>query len=161
MPFIIPALAALSAAELVIGAVILIGAVLVLSRKISAPPAPQAPANTYVANPLEMTIGTEVPRRMVYGFARISGVCVYANVSGDGHEYLWLVVIVAAHPIEGIQEIYFDNEVGSTKAGFYDAWYYDGNANHVRPEPECRIPGMGHGLHFERLRVCRCPSEIR
>jgi hypothetical protein len=143
MPFIIPALAALSAAELVIGAVILIGAVLVLSRKISAPPAPQAPANTYVANPLEMTIGTEVPRRMVYGFARISGVCVYANVSGDGHEYLWLVVIVAAHPIEGIQEIYFDNEVGSTKAGFYDAWYYDGTQTTSDPNLNAAFPEWG------------------
>jgi hypothetical protein len=138
MPFLVgvfAALAAMTATELlIVGAVVAFVGSLVLSKKMGAPPAPTTPEGAYVSNPLELTIGTEVPRRYVYGKARISGVVVYANVSGEGHEFLWFVVVVAAHKIENITAIYFDGEEGSVShAGFFEWWWHDGTQTTVDP----------------------------
>jgi hypothetical protein len=160
MPFLIPvfaAIAAMTATELlIVGAVIAFVGSLVLSKKMGAPPAPTTPEGTYVSNPLELTLGTEVPRRMVYGKSRISGVVAYANISGDGHEFLWFVVVIAAHAIDNISAIYFDGEEGSVShAGFYEWWWHDGtqttvdatlNAQFTEWDATCILTGCSYAV---------------
>lgn len=78
-------------------------------------------------NGQSLTIKTDAARRMIYGKTRVSGVLVYENVSGDGHEYLWMVIVLAAHKLTGISQIYFDGEVGPDNySGYYEYWFHDG-----------------------------------
>lgn len=51
------------------------------------------------------------PREIVYGKQRKGGVIVYVESDGDSSEYLHLVLIVAAHKCESIEQIYFDDKI--------------------------------------------------
>lgn len=112
-----------------VGALVGIGASVLLSSLTGTDSieTPSTQATSYKTNPLELTFSSDAPRRMVYGRARLSGVVAYANVAGDGHEHLYMVVVIAAHPIEGVEQIYFDGEPGpDVAAGYYDYWVHDG-----------------------------------
>lgn len=50
------------------------------------------------------------PRRRVYGRDRISGPIVYAQTTGDKGQYLHLVVALADHECDAIEQIYFNDE---------------------------------------------------
>lgn len=123
------AIAALTVVEIiVIAAVIAVGLSVVTSRNMSgiiaAPPTPGA----FQTNPLQLTLSNDAPRRMVYGKARVSGVILYWNVSGDGFEYLSIVVAVACHRIQEITGVYFDGKEADVVAGgYYDFNYYQGD----------------------------------
>lgn len=141
MPAIIPIVIMAGAAiigtttAIVIGTVLAVGASLYLASKTSGVPSANSPATTYQTNPTQLTFASDAPRRMVYGKARISGVVTYANVSGDGHEYLWLVVAIAAHRITEITAMYFNGEAASEVAsGYFDWWYYDGSQTTADPQ---------------------------
>lgn len=47
------------------------------------------------------------PRTVVYGRARVSGPIVYAQSTGDKNQFLHLVIALAGHEIDAIEEIYF------------------------------------------------------
>lgn len=51
------------------------------------------------------------PRRIVYGKAKVSGVLAFMHSTGAKNEYLHLVVVLAAHEIEQILEVYLNDEL--------------------------------------------------
>ena len=63
-------------------------------------------------------------RNMVYGRCRVSGTIVYLSTTGSKNEWLHIVVTLAAHEIEEIEEVYFNDElvplVSNTPTGFYN-----------------------------------------
>jgi hypothetical protein len=63
-------------------------------------------------------------RNMVYGRCRVSGTIVYLSTTGSKNEWLHIVVTLAGHEIEEIEEVYFNDElvplVSNTPTGFYN-----------------------------------------
>lgn len=63
-------------------------------------------------------------RNMVYGRCRVSGTVVYMSTTGTKNEWLHIVVTLAGHEIEEIEEVYFNDElvplVSNTPTGFYN-----------------------------------------
>jgi hypothetical protein len=61
---------------------------------------------------------------MVYGRCRVSGTIVYLSTTGSKNEWLHIVVTLAGHEIEEIEEVYFNDElvplVSNTPTGFYN-----------------------------------------
>jgi len=62
-------------------------------------------------------------RSIIYGRCRVSGTIVYISTTGTKNEYLHLVVALAGHEVEAIDEIYFNDEevplTGNQPTGFY------------------------------------------
>ena len=62
-------------------------------------------------------------RSIIYGRCRVSGTIVYISTTGTKNEYLHLVVALAGHEVEAIDEIYFNDEevplTGNLPTGFY------------------------------------------
>jgi hypothetical protein len=50
-------------------------------------------------------------RSMVYGKCRVSGTIVYLSTTGDKNQFLHIVVTLAGHEIQAIDEIYFNDEL--------------------------------------------------
>lgn len=51
-----------------------------------------------------------MPREIVYGRARKGGVIVFLHSGGDSDQYLYLVIVLAAHRVKSIGAIYFEGE---------------------------------------------------
>ena len=49
-------------------------------------------------------------RKIVYGRARIGGNIVYLQSTGNDNKYLYLVVAVAGHEIDGFESVWFNDE---------------------------------------------------
>jgi hypothetical protein len=47
--------------------------------------------------------------RVIYGIANVGGVLTYIETSGTNNEFLHMVVTIAAHELQAIPAIYFDN----------------------------------------------------
>lgn len=62
-------------------------------------------------------------RSTVYGKCRVSGTVVYLSTTGTKNEFLHIVVTLAGHEVEAIDEVYFNDELvpltGNTPTGFY------------------------------------------
>jgi hypothetical protein len=62
-------------------------------------------------------------RTIVYGKCRVSGTIVYLSTTGTKNEYLHIVLTLAGHEVEAIDEVYFNDElvplVSNTPTGFY------------------------------------------
>jgi hypothetical protein len=62
-------------------------------------------------------------RTIVYGKSRVSGTIVYLSTTGTKNEYLHIVLTLAGHEVEAIDEVYFNDELvpltGNTPTGFY------------------------------------------
>lgn len=50
------------------------------------------------------------PRRIVYGRVAVSGPLVYAESTGPANNYLHLIIPVAGHEVEAIDQVYFNDE---------------------------------------------------
>lgn len=63
-------------------------------------------------------------RTIVYGKSRVSGTIVYLSTTGATNEYLHIVLTLAGHEIQAIDEVYFNDELvplsGNTPTGFYN-----------------------------------------
>ena len=150
MPWVLPAIATFVAALtiteiIVIASVIAVGAAFVMRSKVTGvASAPVTPGSAYQTNPLQLTVSADAPRRMVYGKARISGVVAYMNVQGAGHEFLWIVVVIAAHKISNITQIYFDGEKPEqmipSPIGFFSWYFYDGSQVVADPQLMAAFP---------------------
>jgi hypothetical protein len=163
VPFIIPAIAAAIAALtvteiLVIAAVIAVGLAVLSNRNMGGVAAsPPVPGTTFTTNPLQLTVSADAPRRMVYGKARLSGVLAYHNVSGDGHEFYTMVIMLAAHPIEAVTQMYFDGKAcddpanSPSYAGFYDWHVFDGTQTTADPYLTSRFPEWGGAMKLEGI----------
>lgn len=58
-----------------------------------------------------MVRSTTEPRRVVLGRQRVSGPIAYIGSYGTNREHLTLLVILAAHEIDAVEAIYFDDEL--------------------------------------------------
>jgi hypothetical protein len=62
-------------------------------------------------------------RTIVYGKCRVSGTIVYLSTTGTKNEFLHIVLTLAGHEVEAIDEVYFNDElvplVSNTPTGFY------------------------------------------
>jgi hypothetical protein len=65
-------------------------------------------------------LGTEVnvrdpaaPRQIIYGRRRVSGVMYPAGTSGSKNEYLHILLLVSAHEVEELGDIYFNDDLVS------------------------------------------------
>ncbi len=60
----------------------------------------------------ELTIRSAIaPRRYIYGRDRVGGQLVYAEVTGDKKQFLHLVLALAAHECEAIEEVWFGDVI--------------------------------------------------
>src|SRR5688572_26997320 len=57
------------------------------------------------------------PHRMVVGLVLVSGTVAYMELTGSNKEYLHIVVLLAGHEIEAIEEVYFDDVLVGTLDG--------------------------------------------
>ncbi|MBY6223551.1 phage tail protein [Ferrimonas balearica] len=51
------------------------------------------------------------PRRGIYGRAMVSGPLVFAEETGEDNAYLHLVIPLAGHPCDGVEAVYFGDEL--------------------------------------------------
>ncbi len=93
----------------VIGTVVSIGASLVMGA-INKPKAPRPTSTALAEDRKQLIRGSNEPRQIVYGYARVSGAIVYAASSGANLRYLHLVVVLATHKCEGIDIVWLNNQ---------------------------------------------------
>ncbi len=73
----------------------------------------------------EVTIRSAVaPRRVIYGRDKVSGPLIYAQSTGDKGQYLHLVIALATHECDAIEEIWFNDEKLPAPDG--DGWITSG-----------------------------------
>jgi hypothetical protein len=129
MPQAIPALitAAVAAAKTItLTAFVKFIAVTAASMAASKLLAPKPPsfADSSIASRSQMVRSPISARNAVYGRCRVSGSVVYMSTTGSTNQYLHMVVALAGHEIEEIEEIYFNDElvplVSNTPTGFYN-----------------------------------------
>ena len=80
----------------------------------------QATDNTqYVRSPI-------ASRKLVYGRTRVGGTIVYLETTGSDNKYLHLVLAIAPHEIDAVEEVYFDDEL------VWDGSYQDNWSSYAR-----------------------------
>ena len=81
--------------------------------------APKAPSysDPSLTDRSQMIRSPIAARQIVYGQTKTSGVIVYISTTGPKNEYLHLVVALAGHEVEGIGDVYFNDELALTGAG--------------------------------------------
>ena len=93
------------------------------ASKLLAPKMPSF-ADTSLSNRSQMVRSPISARGIVYGKSRVSGTIVYLSTTGSTNEYLHIVLTLAGHEIEAIDEVYFNDELvpltGNTPTGFYN-----------------------------------------
>ena len=88
--------------------------------------APKMPSfsDSSLSNRSQATRNPISARSTVYGKCRVSGTIVYLSTTGATNEYLHIVVTLAGHEIEAIDEVYFNDElvplVSNVPQGFYN-----------------------------------------
>ncbi|MFE8033850.1 phage tail protein [Thiohalocapsa marina] len=81
-----------------------------------------------------MVRSSEAPQNVVYGRARVSGPIAYAVTSGQDKEFLHLVVVLAGHEIDAIEEVWLNDEpLGTLDA---NGWVQDGTYAKVRTQTD-------------------------
>jgi hypothetical protein len=73
------------------------------------------------------------PRQILYGRARLGGNMVFLANSGSDNKYLHLVLTLASHECDGLEEVYFNDEKVWSGGSFLSDWgtyarinFYDG-----------------------------------
>jgi hypothetical protein len=88
--------------------------------------APKAPSysDSSLSQRSQMVRSPIAARTLVYGRCRASGTVVYMSTTGSKNEYLHIVIALAGHEIEEIEEVYFNDDlvplVSNTPTGFYN-----------------------------------------
>jgi len=92
------------------------------------------------------------PHKIIYGRAIVSGVLAYSNTSGDNKEYLHLLIVLAAHEVDAIGDIYLDeiHEEAEEIAGHVKVWRHLGGSKQVA-DPEL-VHTFGEWTAAHRLR---------
>lgn len=78
------------------------------------------------------------PRRILLGETRVGGIWAYANTTGSKNQFLHLVLLIGEGPIEGLETIYFGEEIVTFDAvtgdcltdpyvGFAKLFFHDGS----------------------------------
>jgi hypothetical protein len=81
--------------------------------------APKMPgfSDSSLADRTQMVRSPIAARQVVYGETRVSGVLVYISTTGTKNEYLNMVIALAAHEVEEIGDVYFNDELAHTGLG--------------------------------------------
>ena len=58
----------------------------------------------------QMIRSAVAPRTIVYGQARVSGPIVFAHSTGDKNKFLHMVIVLASHEVQSIDQIWFNDE---------------------------------------------------
>jgi hypothetical protein len=74
-------------------------------------PKPPSFADSSMASRSQMVRSPISARTVAYGRSRVSGTIVYMSTTGSTNQYLHMVVALAGHEIEEIEEIYFNDEL--------------------------------------------------
>ena len=88
--------------------------------------APKAPSysDSSLSQRSQMVRSPIAARTLVYGRCRASGTVIYMSTTGSKNEYLHIVIALAGHEIEEIEEVYFNDDlvplVSNTPTGFYN-----------------------------------------
>ena len=88
--------------------------------------APKAPSysDASLSQRSQMVRSPISARNVVYGRCRVSGTVVYLSTTGSKNEWLHIVVAIAGHEIEEIEEVYFNDDlvplVRNTPTGLYN-----------------------------------------
>ena len=94
------------------------------------------------------------PRRVIYGEVKVSGVLVFAGSSGERNKYMHLVIVLAGHPVEAIEEVYFNDKPASN---WDEKWYrvtrHLGDPDQAADRDLIRAM-PGHWTAEHRLRGC-------
>ncbi len=77
----------------------------------------KAAANAALQDRLTNIQTATAPRKLVLGRVRTGGAYLYIGSTGDSHETLYLVIELAAHPIDAVETVYFDGEALQLGAG--------------------------------------------
>lgn len=64
-----------------------------------------------------MSNGNDTPRQFVYGKCRIGGQLVYWEPTGTDSRYMHMIVVLAPHALNAINEIYFNDEIAFSENG--------------------------------------------
>ena len=129
MPQAIPALITsivTAAKAITLAAVIKFAAITAASMAVSKLLAPKMPSfsDSSLSDRSQATRNPISARTIVYGKTRVSGTIVYLSTTGATNEYLHIVLTLAGHEIQAIDEIYFNDELvpltGNTPTGFYN-----------------------------------------
>jgi len=87
--------------------------------------APKAPSfsDSSLSQRSQMVRSPIAARTIVYGRCRASGTVVYMSTTGSKNEYLNIVIALAGHEIQEIEEVYFNDDLvglsGNAATGFY------------------------------------------
>jgi hypothetical protein len=88
--------------------------------------APKAPSysDASLSQRSQMVRSPISARNVIYGRCRVSGTVVYLSTTGSKNEWLHIVVAIAGHEIEEIEQVYFNDDlvplVSNTPTGFYN-----------------------------------------
>ena len=125
MPELIPAIITAIKSITLVGVVkfVALTAASMAASKLLAPKMPSF-SDSSLSNRSQMTRNPISARSMVYGKCRVSGTIVYLSTTGTKNEFLHIVVTLAGHEVEAIDEVYFNDElvplVSNTPTGFYN-----------------------------------------
>ena len=109
-----------------LAAVIKFAAITAASMAASKLLAPKMPsfADSSLSNRSQAVRNPISARTIVYGKCRVSGTIVYLSTTGTTNEYLHIILALAGHEIQAIDEVYFNDELvpltGNTPTGFYN-----------------------------------------
>ena len=118
--------AAANKALAIVTAVIKFTATVAASMAASKLLAPKMPsfADSSLSDRSQATRNPISARTVVYGKTRVSGTIVYLSTTGATNEYLHIVLTLAGHEVEAIDEVYFNDElvplVSNVPQGFYN-----------------------------------------
>lgn len=124
----------------------IVGTALVVNGVLSAKRARSAARRAYEASLRDRKLvirSSESPRTITYGRDRVGGTLVYACTSGSYSEYLHLVITLAGHEIDAVEEVY----LGEDALGALDAngWATTGKFVKTRTEQGQQYIGAGGG----------------
>ena len=120
----------------IVGAVVIVGTVALATRAIKrarqrrlaeAGAAGAGAGGSTIASALVTKTGSSVPIPLVYGQRRISGARVFLGSDGDQNKYLHLIESLCEGPIEGMTEIYFNDELAASSTDNGATWTWESN----------------------------------
>jgi hypothetical protein len=93
------------------------------ASKLLAPKMPSF-ADSSLSDRSQMVRSPISARTIVYGKSRVSGTIVYLSTTGDKNQFLHIVLTLAGHEVEAIDEVYFNDElvplISNVPQGFYN-----------------------------------------
>ena len=77
---------------------------------------PDAPERIFKSRKA-MSTSANAPKQIIYGRCRIGGQLVYFESTGSDNQYMHMIIVLAPHALEGIDEIYFNEELAFNSSG--------------------------------------------